>query len=417
MVASAAHGVTLEEAFREAVRKNETVSQSRNKITQADEKLSQLKGNIYPRIDFKASYLLQPELNDPIARAIFPNQQTEVNFSLTQPLFRGLREFAALSMQKNIVAAQRDVYRSGLLKLYQQIAQSYFNILTYEQDLKNLRQQADIYGRRVGELQGRVRRGESSASEALTAQSAEAALLADIQTTTSLLATERENFAMLTGLDPAADLRDPDLVSQGPKKLKLGKLDDYLSGVDSRPDVIESKLRYEASDDEVRINRGAHFPTIDLTGNYYLVRPPGFLNEINWDVRINLVFPIWEGGGTQAKVREAVSRRKDAELEYQRARRQATQEIRAVYRSLQTRLEALDVLGRSVDFANRNAETLQRDYRRGLARNIDVQIALADYRVARRAMDQAHFGSQYDWIRLQAASSRLDLPAGTAGEE
>src|SRR5207237_4139513 len=141
------------------------------------------------------------------------------------------------------------------------------------------------------------------------------------------------------------------------------------------------------------------------------------LNEIHWDVQLKLVFPLFEGGATQSKVREAASRRMDAELELHRLRRQATQEIRALHTSLRTRIEQLDVLGRSVEIAHRNAETLERDYRRGLARNIDVQIALADFRVARRAMDQAHFGSQVDWIRLQAAASRLDLTQYSPAQE
>ncbi|MBS1957931.1 MAG: TolC family protein [Bdellovibrionales bacterium] len=403
-----ANATTLEQSYSEALRKNETLEQSRNKIDQADSRYSQMKGAVMPNVALLGTYFVQPALKDPIAREIFPNQQTTVSLSVTQPIFRGLREFAGLSQQKTLLAASKDNYLSSQVQLYQNVAQSFFNILALEQDLKNLKQQADIYSSRVGELQGRVKRGESSASESLTAQTSELNIRSDLENTNSLLATERENFTYLTGLPQNTAVTDPQL------KPTLDKLDVYLGSVNQRPDVMAAEKRMNASDKDVSIARGAHYPSIDVVGNYYLTRPPGFLNEINWDLQFKITFPIFEGGATQAKVNEAASRMKDSELEFHRIQRQAEQEIRSIYQSLQTRLAQLDVLKRASDIAQKNTEVLQKEYRRGLSRNIDVQVALADYRVTRRAYDQTYFSTQYDWIRLQAASAKLQLPKGSA---
>jgi len=410
LFAQQSFAISLNEAFTEALRKNEVVGQGQARIDQADARHSQMIGAVLPNIGFNASYLLQPQLSDSIAQAFFPNEQSTVSLGVTQPIFRGLREFSALSQQKLLRSAQEDSQRFTLLQLYQNVAQSFFSVLILERDLKNLTEQAEIYGKRVSELQARVGRGESSASEALTAQSAEISTRSDIQNISNQLAAERENFAFLTGLDATTSLTDPNLIS-AVKKSKLQALDSYLDGIESRPDVQEALKRFEAAEKEVSIARGGHLPSVDLMGNYYLKRPPGFLNEIKWDVQLKLTFPIFEGGATQARVREAASKQKDAELYFHRVKRQAAQEVRTLYQSLKNKIEQLDTLNRSLDIANRNSITLQKEYRRGLSRNIDVQLALADYRVAKRAVDQAHFSSQNEWIRLQAASSKLELPS------
>src|SRR5689334_18611658 len=78
--------VTLDQALREALQKNETVEQNKNKVSQAEDRLSQAKGAILPNIALNGTYFVQPELGDPIAREIFPNQQTTVNLTVTQPI-------------------------------------------------------------------------------------------------------------------------------------------------------------------------------------------------------------------------------------------------------------------------------------------------------------------------------------------
>lgn len=398
-----AQAVTLDEAFTAALERQETIRQSREKTTQAWERVSQARGAILPNIALNATHMIQPKPSDPIAAEFFPDKQTTVGVGLTQPLFRGFREFAGLRQQKDLAAAQEQNERQMTVLLYQDVASNILSILTAEQDLVNLREQADLYTGRVGELRSRVRTGESSASDLLTAQSTQASLEAEIRLVESQLRNAREGFYFLTGLPRESAVVDPVLL--GADRKGPGPLEAWFGDLEKRPDFKETRLRLEAADEDVAIAKGGHWPSLDLLGNYYFTRPT-FMDQIKWDVTFRLTFPLYEGGATQSKVREAASRKIEAELELARLRRQAEQEIRNSHDNVTARLDQIKALELSTDLANRNAQVMQRDYRRGLARNIDVQAALTELRIARRSLDQARYAAQMDFLRLRIAAAR-----------
>lgn len=392
--------VSLEEAYKAAVAKSELVQQSAEQLNQADARESQIKGGIYPNLSFNAGHTIQALPANPVAAQFSPQHQTVVNVSLSQPLFRGLREWNGLKqlghMRSALVAGQEQLFN----RLYQEVATAYLQILSFEQDLRHLKDQMSIYEGRVKELGTRVRRGESNETDVVTAESTAASLLAETQVLEGQLDAARETFHFLTALPKAAELSDPDLT----KAATVKPAETYLARLEERPDVKAAVQRLEAARKGVTVAHGAHWPTADLTGNYYLTRP-GFLSDIKWDVGVKLTIPIFEGFATQAGIEEAVSKRKEAELEAERTRRAARQEISTLHRRLGARMGQLKSLVRSAELSRRNASLLQKDYRRGLTRNIDVQLALTESRIAQRTLDQAHFTSQLELIQLQSAAA------------
>lgn len=396
-----ARAINLDQAVESTLQKNELVGQSRAQLKQVEEQVSQVKGAIYPNLFLNGTYLIQPKPSDPIAQDFFPERQTTANLTLTQPLFRGFREFAAVRRQKNILGAQQQSHVLNIMKLYQQVAESYMNVLALEQDIRNIEAQRSIYQNRIKDLQARTRRGESSATETLTAQSTAAALDAEIQIQNANLQTSRENFSFLTGLPIETKLEDREDL----KDLSVKPLEAYLSRVEERPDIKMMKERYEASDEEVSIARGAHWPTADVVGNYYLVRPEGFMKELKWDVQFRVSFPIFEGGLRQSQVREASTRRGETTLALSELRRKSEAEIKSLYNSLVMRVDQLKALKLSSDLAEKNYQVLLRDSRRGLIRSIDVQLGLTEYRLAKRSYDQARYQARLERIRLDLASA------------
>ncbi|WP_347358851.1 TolC family protein [Bdellovibrio sp.] len=406
MISKSAIAATLQEAYQSALQKNELVGTQNEQVRQIRERVKQVRGGMYPQISANATYLMQPQPSDPVARDFFPERQTTIALTANQVLFRGLREFAGIRQQKDLVSAQEEIRNQMVISLYQDVTGSYLNILTLEQDLKNISAQAKIYDERVSELSGRVRRGESSSSDMLTAQSSQAALRAEAQVVEGNLKMSREAFAFITGLSAGEVLTDPDLA----KSQKVGSLSSYLSKIENRYDIKAAREQLSAMEEEVSIAKGAHWPSLDLTGNYYFRRPEGFSEDLNWDVQLRLSLPLFEGGSTQSKVREAASKRIEADLTLARARRMAEQEVRTYYENFQARLKQVEALEKAGSLSEKNYQVLQKDYRRGLARNIDVQVALTDYRMSARALDQARFAAQMDLVRLQVAAAEIEAP-------
>src|SRR5262249_9194490 len=149
-------------------------------------------------------------------------------------------------------------------RLQRDIAASYFQVLSMEQDLKNLAEQAQLYDRRVKDLTARVRRGESNQTDLITAQSTQASLEAETRIVEGDLSGMRENFEYLTGLPRDSQLQDPN------QTLTLLPLATYLSAVDKRPDVREAEGNMRSAEKQVSMAWSDHWPRLDATANYYL---------------------------------------------------------------------------------------------------------------------------------------------------
>lgn len=394
--------ITFYEAYHKAAAQSEVVRQGEEQLVQADARIDQLTGGIYPNLAFNVSHLMQPEPSDPVARSFSPQHQTTAGFSLTQPIFKGLREWNGLGALRHQRAAQELMQQVTLTKVFQDVAVSYFQILSLEQDLKNLEVQSDLYRKRVADLTARVQRGESNQTDVISAEATEASLSAEKRLIEGQREAAREAFEFLTGLSRESELVDPNLVT----KDSAGTLEQWLNRIEERPDVKAARERAEAARKSVTVAWGTHWPSVDLVGNYYLTRP-GFLSDLKWEVTVRLTFPLFEGGATQAKVTEASSKEKEAQIELERLRRIARQEVRSLFERVRARLDHVKRLETSAELTRKNTLLLERDYRRGLARNIDVQLALTENRVAQRAFDQAHFSAQLEWIQLQAASAMV----------
>lgn len=401
--------LNLDDAVRSTLQINESVGQSRQRLRQSEEMVKQAKGAIMPSIALNGTHLMQPKPTDPIAAAFFPEHQTTASLSLTQPLFRGFREFAGLRRQDDLYDMERQTHYSSMMALYQQVASSYLDVLALEQDLRNIEAQKIIYRDRVKDLQARAHRGESSASETLTAQSTAAALEAEFQVQNSKLKAARQNFSLLTGLKA-----EESLVDIGEDAASLPPLETFLARVEERPDIKALKSRVEAAGEDVSIARGAHWPTLDFVGNYYLIRPEGFMKDIKWDLQLKLTFPLFEGGATESKVRTAASLHSESDLALHQQRRKAEAEIRSLHEALRLRADQLKALKQASDISERNYQVLVRDSRRGLVRSIDVQLGLTEYRQAKRSYDQARYQAHLERIQLNLATAIV--PAVLASE-
>jgi len=398
----AAGALTLDDAFQQALVRSEVVAAQGELIRQAEERYRQANAAILPTVSGVASYTwLDSGAAD---TATNPNRQPHARLTATQPLFRGFREFAAIRQSRALVDAQGDDYQNARAQLFKDVAQNFYDVLTLEQELKNLDAQIEQYQQREKELQERVRIGRSRPGETLAVQSTISTLRAQVEQRKAELNAAREAFAFLSGLPSSTAVRDTEVLPVDP-----GTLDAALARLASRPDVKAAQKRLAAAQENVSVARGAHLPSLDLNANRYLERT-GALENVEWDVQLALTVPLYAGGSVQSRVREAQSQGTQAELGVSQVRRQAEQEIRALHQSVVLDQSQLAALEMATDAARKNYETQRRDYRLGLVTNLEVLQALAVYQDNQRALDRARYTAKLNYLKLQTASVRRPAP-------
>ena len=402
----AAEALTLDEYFAAALKRSEVVATQGELIRQAEEHYKQANSALRPTVNGVASYTRQdPIPAGELSTSTSPNRQSLAKLTATQPLFRGFREFAALRQTKALLGAQDQDYRNARAQLFMDVTQNFYTVLSIEQDLKNFGEEINQNIDREKELNSRVRIGRSRIGEVLSVQSTISTLRAQVEQLQGQLGTAREAFAFLSGLAPTTLLRDTEDLPAN-----LEPLDDYLARLELRPDVSASRQRLSAAQENTKVARGAHLPSLDLNANRYLERT-GNLKDSTWDVGIALTVPIYAGGLLQSKVSEAVSQRTQAELSASQVSRQAEQEIRSIYQSVVFDRSQLDALEKATESARKNYEAQRRDYRLGLVTNLDVLQALTAFQENQRALDRARYTSKLDYLKLQAAAVRRPAPS------
>lgn len=390
--------LSLAEAYSKAVSHTEMVPAKEEEIHQAEEKYRQAIGNILPTITGYASYTWQAAAG---GGAFSPTEQPLVKLNATQPIFRGLREFAALKQTSLLGEASEQGKQVALRQLFNDVTQTFYSVLSLEQDIVNLQSQIGAFERRIQDLKQRIKIGRSRLTEVLTVQASLSSLRAQLFQTQGQLQVARETFSYVTGQSGNLSLKDV-----LPVQNKISPLGTYIDSLSKRPELKMRQLQYEAADKGVSIAKGAHLPTVDLTGNYYFKRF-GFFNNIPWDVGISLSLPILNGGILSSRVEEASSLRMQAELELRRAKRAALQEIQSLYATFKADLDQMTELNSARDLTEKNFVQQNREYRNGLVSNLEVLQALTAFEESKRALDRARFQSKIDYLKLEAAAGTL----------
>jgi len=405
--ACAADAINLDDYYNAAIVRSETVASQGELITQASERYNQARATMFPTVDAIGVRTWHGsgarDLNSN------PRRQTTSRITAVQPIFGAFTLMAGLRQAKAEIGAQSEEYQNARVQLFKDLTQNFYDILSLERELINLDEQINLNEKREKELQDRVRIGRTRPGEVLSVTTRISVLRAEVQRFQAQLAAAREAFAFLSGLPATTPLRDTE-----PSQSMVEPLDAYMAGRERRPDVKAAQQRLAAAQESVTVARNEHIPSLDVVANRYLERSSSSsLSEVDWDVSLELTVPLYAGGGVQARVRERVSQRDQAEFDLSRVTRLAEQDIRTNHQNTLLDRPQLDALEKATDAARRNYEAQSRDYRLGLVTNLDVLQALTSFQENQRDLDRARYTAKINYLRLQAAAARR--PALTDG--
>lgn len=401
--------VSLDEAFRATLARNEDAASQDEAVLQAEESYRQAKSALFPTIHAIASVARQDTPPSGTGSAISPQEQRTLRINAVQPIFRGFREWAGIRRQAVISEAAKLDRETALRNLYLDVAAAYFQALFASQDLADLTKELEANQKRKEELLRFRALGRSRQTEVLSSEAVLASLEAQIELSKSTLANSRTTFNLLTGLPADSVLKDRETYPDA-----LAPLESFVGRIDLRPDIRSLAQSAKAAEESVSIARGGHLPSIDLSGNYYFARP-GVLQNVKWDVMLSLTFPIFQGGVISSQTTQAASMQKQADLALAKARRLAREEIETLYASVKSERVQVDKWRKSVEASNKNYQAQLRDYRLGIVNNLEVLQALTSAQSAQRNLDRAEIQYRLDSIRLLAASAQRPFPEDGQG--
>ena len=395
----AAYAVTLKQSFEAARMNMESIKRAESVVKQSEEQKIQARAAVLPTIAGVGSYT---KIDPPEAAGASPfllTRQYSAAIRLTQPLLRG-GTVSAYQLAKDNILLSRYQKDATEINLYQLVINAYYNLNIAQVDVKNVDELLKYSRERVNEIRDRTRIGRSRKGELVEAEAQ--LLTAESQFQQSLISLQQaeRTFEFYTRMKPG----DLGVLNDIPKL--NGSLQDYLSKVKSRPDILATVQQTKVAGRLVDISKGGHYPSVDLTSNYYFDRT-GVLSTSEWDVGVAVVIPLFQGGGVQSGVREAVEAKRIAELTSSETLRAAERDVAINYQNIVQLQEQLKSLKKAMAKAEEAYRLNKKDYTYGLVTNLDVLQSLNVFIETKRSYNSLVAITHLNYKNLEAATGVL----------
>ncbi len=407
---AAAQAENLLEAYRLAQQNDMTLAQAQAGYRANLERRDQGTGQLLPTLSASAAHFA---VNQDILQPT-PDTKTyesdTYNVTLTQPLFR-MSNFAAWSQGKayaNQAEADLAIAQGDLMM---RVTQAYFDVLAAEDALHLARtEKAAIEGqRRLSERNFAV--GNATMVDMHEARARYDVASAQEVSAANDLEIKREALAMLIRNQPGALARllwEGEYIQPDPKDMEA-----WLKLAEGNNPLIKSQEHaLRVAEEEVAKNRGGHYPTVDLvashaynkTGNAFLAGTQEYNTN---QVGVQLQVPLFSGGVTQSRVREAVARRDQTRATLEQTKRTVARLTREAWLASTGGIARAQALYQAAGSSRKALEATLIGYESGQRTGVDVLNAQQNLYRTERDLSQARYQYVLSMLRLKLAAGVL----------
>lgn len=386
--------LTLMECYRLALKQSETIAIQRERLAETEGRFLQALSGVLPRATFAWSEKRQ----DGSGGSAFQLRDVpERKIVVTQPLFAGFKEFAAMAGSRAEHRQRIHEQARAELLLLIDVVEAFYFLRQQREDLGALEITRAALRERLDELTERERVGRSRTSEVVSAEAQLHQMESEMAHVRGQEITARQLLEFLTGLPRIDAINDPD-----PPPPPLDSEAAYVAKADKRPDVHMAEDALQIARQQARIARSRFYPTVSAESNYYTKRV-GASAGVDWDALLKIDVPLFQGGQALGEAREASSQVRVAQLQLAQVQREAQLDIRETYRRLDAVLTRVRLLTQALVAIEETYRLDVEDYRLRLVNHLDVLQALQTLQEARRNLVQAHMEAKRLSWQLRAA--------------
>lgn len=199
-----------------------------------------------------------------------------------------------------------------------------------------------------------------------------------------------------------------------------GDVDAWVQrAVENNPSLQAARLAARGAEHNVTAARAGHLPTLDISARYSkganwyspdTVAPPGFRfgeDEGN-SIDLTLTVPIFSGGATQSRVRQAIASRDIALDQVEQTRRAIERNTRYAYQALLAGISEVEARRLALVSAQSAYDASQVGLEVGTRTVIDVLINQQNLFSARQAYAAAKYNYLRNRLLLEQAAGTLD---------
>ena len=332
------------------------------------------------------------------------NNQLTVSQSLIQ-----LQNWCQLKQAKNKVKASiatlADTEQAFLLR----IAEQYFAVLKAKDDLNFAQAKRKAFARYLEQTKQRFKVGLIATTDVNEAQAKHDNAVAQEIAAENLLANEKENLREITGQEVLglAILKD----SLPLKSPIPNEIEQWVKTATEKNWKLEAaRFNLVAVREKIKESNTGHLPTLKLDANInrnkHVPSSTTPIKSNDRNIGLTLTVPIFNGGSTFSKTKEARYNYEKASKELEQQYKSTESKARQAYRGVLTQISQVNAFKQAVVSGESALKATQAAFKVGTRTVVDVLNAESDLLDAKRN----HYKARYDYI-LQ--SLRLKQTAGS----
>ncbi len=357
----------------------------------------------------------QPEVNPDtgevtnVSREI-ANYGTDETLSVTlnQSIF-SLENWRRLQQSDSQVALAEAVLRSESQNLMVRTAEAYFGVLGALDSLRSSQAEKAAVERQLEQAKRRFDVGLSAITDVQEAQARYDLTVATELEAQQALSFAREALAEITKspADRLSLLRE-DIPLPAPNP---NSAEDWVTAAkDGNLALMIAQLNLDVAAREVQVAKAVHLPTLGAQGNYQdnTSESGSFPQDTQSSAAfVGVTLPIFSGGYTQSRVRQAVATREQRDSQREAQARAVERNTRNAYQAVITSISRVNALNQAVKSSATALEASETGLEVGTRTAVDVLNAQQQFYVAQRNFFQSRYDYLLNVLRLKAVAGRL----------
>ena len=418
---------TLEECVIYAIDNNLTIEQFELDLVSAEIDKSDAIGNLIPDLNARTDIsgntglILDPTTNQLVTGTIL---SSSANITSSITLFDGLRNIKRVQRAKmNALATQ---YRVDDLKddIRLSVANAYLQIISNKEALKVSKAQYAVTEQDVKRITELVEAGVVPRGDLLDIEATAATQEQQIVNNEALVTISRINLAQLLQItdyenfdvaDESFEVPPSDILSNSPKTI-------FDKALTFRNDIAASQANVDLAEQDLKIAKGAYFPTIGaffnyntrysdqnrdrLTGEFIGFIDQLWINDgISYGAQMNI--PIFNGWSTRNNVRRSQIGLDRARIQFERDKLDLENTVNQAYVDVKTFAKAYEAAQKTLEARSISFQYAKERFDAGLLNAFDFSQAQAQLDNAQANVIR----SKYDYIfRLKILEFYFGIP-------
>ncbi|OEF25481.1 outer membrane channel protein TolC [Vibrio rumoiensis] len=412
-----AHADDLAEIYNQAKENDPQLLSSKADRDAAFESIDSTRGVLLPQINLTAGYNITRNIDShdsgrPSAY-LDENNNFTAGLDFSQQLYQR-DSWVNLDIAEQNARQQDSAYAAQQQDLILRVSQAYFGVLQAQDNLSFVSAEKKAVGRQLEQTKQRFEVGLSAITDVHDAQAQYDSVLADEILAQNDLTNSYEALREITGQDNK-DLRVLDTKRFSANKPQTTQNSLVDEAQQKNLDLLTARIAQDIAKSNISLANSGYTPSLTLDAGYQYSdvdahNDHSSLNNYksnDYNVGINLVVPLYQGGSTSADVKTAEYQYVSASQQLEATYRGVVKNVRAYYNNINASIGTIRAYQQSVISAKSALEATEAGYEVGTRTIVDVLDSTRSLYDANRNLSDARYNYILSVLQLKQAVGTL----------